>query len=326
MEEGTVRCFIDPKFCTIKQGQVGFCRVRKNIDGKLYSLNYGKCTSYSLDPMEKKPLYHFYPGSHIFSIGSQGCNFRCKFCQNWEIAHKETNFIDLPPEKAIELAGTQSHGHGSVGIAYTYSEPSVWYEYVYDTAYIAKEAGLKNVLVTNGFINQKPLEKLLPFVDAMNIDVKGFSDSFYKKIIFGQLEPVRQTVELAAKHCHVEVTTLIIPGLNDSEEEMDRLTDWLASVDKTIPLHITRFFPNFELTDLDPTPLETLERAREIALKKLEYVYTGNAWGSPGSHTYCPNCKKLVIERGPKGVRGVGLEGKHCNNCDTEIKFHGLLV
>ncbi|MGB9803090.1 AmmeMemoRadiSam system radical SAM enzyme [Desulfofundulus sp.] len=277
---GIAFCRLCPRFCKIREGNTGFCRVRKNQQGTLYTLNYGRVSSYGLDPIEKKPLYHFYPGSDIFSLGSVGCNLHCGFCQNWQIAHADPRTVYLSPEEAVAAAKEQvARGYPCVGLAYTYNEPFVWYEYVYDTARLARKEGLKNVLVTNGYVNEEPLRRLLPYIDAMNIDVKGFSGEYYREVCAGHLEPVLRTVEFAHGHCHVELTTLLVPGLNDSEEEIRRLVDWVAALSPDIPLHFTRYFPNYKF-DLPPTPLETLKRAREIALEKLHYVYLGNVPGT----------------------------------------------
>jgi pyruvate formate lyase activating enzyme len=281
-QEGTtknsVNCLLCPQMCVIAQDKKGFCRVRQNLEGRLYTLNYGKCSSYGMDPIEKKPLYHFYPGSYIFSVGTFGCNMGCGFCQNWRIAHGEPDTIDISPEKLVEIASGDFQSRRSIGIAYTYSEPFMWYEFIRDTAPLARQAGLKNVLVTNGFINPEPLSELLPFIDAMNIDVKGFNEKYYNHTCAGNLEPVLRTVEKANSNCHVEVTTLLVTGLNDSEEEISALADWLAGVNKDIPLHLSRYFPNYKM-ELPPTPLATMERAREIAQQKLKYVYLGNVPG-----------------------------------------------
>lgn len=291
---GAVSCFLCPHHCKIPPGRVGICRVRKNIDGKLYSINYGRVSSWAIDPVEKKPLYHFYPGSQIFSVGSIGCNFRCKFCQNWQIAQ----LTDMPTQEvsAAVLVETANRQKGNIGIAYTYNEPTIWYEYFLECAKLARQEGLKNVLVTNGFIEKEPLQEILPYIDAMNIDVKAFNEEFYKDLAFGQLAPVKQTVEIAQAQCHVEITTLIIPGMNDKDEEIEELAKWLSSLRKDIPLHLTRYFPNYKL-DIPPTPIERIKSARDIAAKFLDYVYTGNMADDIGSNTYCPSCREMVIRR-----------------------------
>ena len=314
-DDGRVKCSLCPHNCLIKEGSVGLCGVRKNEKGTLYTQNYARISSWGMDPIEKKPLYHFYPGSYIFSVGSIGCNFECRFCQNWQIAQcTDVTTMGVMPEELVKWAMER---YGNIGIAFTYSEPLVWYEYVLETARLAKEKEFKTAVITNGFINKEPLEQLLPYVDAMNIDVKAYTDSFYKKHTKGRLAPVLETVELASKHCHVEVTNLIIPGLNDAEEETESLADWLAGINPDIPLHITRYFPNYKL-NTPPTPLKTLEKAREIASQKLNYVYIGNVLG--GSTTFCPNCGKPLVKRNGYVWNG-GLKGRRCRDCGEEINI-----
>lgn len=317
-EAGLVQCRLCPQMCLRKPKQVGFCRVRENMAGAFYATNYGQCSSYGMDPIEKKPLYHFYPGSHIFSIGSLGCNLKCGFCQNWQIAHGNPGTYQVTPELVVDTAQKEYEGVRSIGIAYTYNEPFMWYEFVYDTARIARKQSLKNVMVTNGYVNEEPLEKLLPFIDAMNIDVKGFSEKYYKNTCVGRLEPVVRTVEKSAARIHVEITTLLVPGLNDSPDEISALADWLAGIDKNIPLHLTRYFPNYEM-DLPPTPVKTMEQAREIASRKLNYVYLGNVQGGRASNTYCPECGQLLIERTGHNATITGLLDNKCNQCGFSI-------
>lgn len=274
LDEQQVWCHLCPQNCRIKPGMLGYCRARQNQDGVLYTLNYGKLTSWGIDPIEKKPLHRYYPCSLIFSVGTFGCNFRCGFCQNWEIAQGDPATKEVTPEELVEIA-LEARRSGSIGIAYTYSEPMIWYEFVYDTAERAHHEGLKNILVTNGFVQKEPLTELLPFIDAMNIDVKAFTDEFYCKTCKGHLDPVLRTVEIAHQSCHVEITNLVVPEMNDSEEEIRSLVDWIASLDPSIPLHLSRYFPRYKF-DQPPTPLATLNRAKEIAMKKLKYVYLGN--------------------------------------------------
>lgn len=275
LDESKVQCHLCPHKCLLQQGNIGKCRARKNIRGELYSLNYGRLASLSLDPIEKKPLYRFHPGAFILSAGTFGCNLKCSFCQNWSISQLDAETIELSPEGLVEKA-VEAKKVGNIGIAYTYNEPSIWYEYVYETAMLAKSNGLYNVLVTNGYIAEEPLRKLLLYTDAMNIDVKAFTPGFYSDICRGTFENVKKTVELAAAKCHVEVTTLLIPGLNDSEQEIGNLSSWLADISDDIPLHLTRFFPNYKMKDRPPTPLDTLARARKKAAERLKYVYVGN--------------------------------------------------
>lgn len=275
MEKDTVHCHLCPHGCILSPDGVGACRARENVDGELYSLNYARVASIALDPIEKKPLYHFHPGKKILSAGTFGCNFKCGFCQNWAIAHRDVRTALLEPADLAAMA-LEYKEQDSIGIAYTYNEPSIWYEYVLDTAILVKEKGMANVLVTNGYICREPLEKLLPYIDAMNIDVKAFTGEFYKKICKGSLEDVQKTVEAAAGKCHVEITTLVIPGLNDSPDEIGRLAKWLASISPEIVLHLSRFFPNYQMTDIPPTPAVILDEARVSAACYLKNVYLGN--------------------------------------------------
>lgn len=322
IKDQKVQCHLCPHNCSISQNMKGICGVRKNVDGILHSLNYGKITSMAQDPIEKKPLYHFYPGSDILSVGSFGCNFRCSFCQNWQIAQR----TDIPakyiaPSELIKIALSQKN---NIGIAYTYNEPSIWYEYVYESSKLAKNAGLVNVLVTNGFIEKKPLKDILPYIDAMNIDVKAFNEDFYKKHSSGSLAPVKETVDLAQKHCHVEITTLLIPGLNDDESTIVNLSKWISSLSKDIPLHLTRYFPNYQL-DISPTPTKTVYEARDIASKYLNYVYVGNIATSIGNNTYCPQCGMIVIRRQGYKIASF-LENRRCKHCGNLIPIKQISI
>ena len=271
--DGKVKCLLCPHYCLLKKGEKGRCGVRKNENGRLYSLIYAEATSIALDPIEKKPLYHFHPGTSILSLGTKGCNLKCPWCQNWSISQDLTHPTQkITPQEAVAKAKQLN----SFGIAYTYNEPFIWYEFVYDTAKLAHQEGLKNVLVTNGYVNQKPLEEIIGFIDAMNIDVKSMKESFYQKYCQGKLAPVLATAEFSAKKCHIEITNLIIPTLNDGQEDFRKLTDWIVEkLGQDTPLHFSRYFPAHK-TGMPPTPAETLERARDIALKKLRYVYLGN--------------------------------------------------
>ncbi len=327
-EDGAVLCRLCPHHCHINEGQLGICRVRRNEGGTLYTTNYGRLTSLAIDPTEKKPLYHFYPGSFLLSAGTIGCNFRCGFCQNWTISQtSEIPGDELTPADLVAIY-EQRHTRDPrvVGIAFTYNEPFMWYEYVWDTAKIAHERGARNVLVTNGFVEKEPLQEILPLVDAMNIDVKGFREDYYRKVCKGRLEPVLHTVEASKKAgCHVEVTTLLVPGLNDGEEEIEQLCKWLASVGRDIPLHFSRYFPNYEF-DLPPTPERTLVKAREVARRHLDYVYLGNIWTGGGSDTTCPSCKRTVIERSAMDLETSNLDGRKCRFCGREIEIRGEVM
>lgn len=271
-----VTCSICPHFCNLDEGQTGICQARKNVNDAVVSINYGKITGIGLDPIEKKPLKRFMPGSQILSIGSFGCNLSCPFCQNHEIAcgGESSSVRTIFPPELVEMA-VKMIPDGNIGVAYTYNEPLIGYEYVSDCARLIRQAELKNVVVTNGYINPSPLEKLLPWIDAMNIDLKGFTQGFYRKL-GGDLEPVKATIMASVKACHVEVTTLIIPGENDSEEEMQALSSWLARLDPKIPLHISRFFPRHRYADRTATPVDMVYRLAAVAKENLEHVYTGN--------------------------------------------------
>jgi pyruvate formate lyase activating enzyme len=274
-EDSKVQCFLCPHNCLINIGGVGVCKVRKNIDGKLYSLNYGEIASIALDPIEKKPLNMFMQGSMILSVGTFGCNLKCSFCQNWSISQERPYTRKLSPEELVERA-VEGMDYGNVGIAYTYNEPTIWYEYVLETSKLAKSKGLVNVLVTNGFISREAFLELVPYIDAMNIDVKSFSEDFYNKICKGSLANVKEIIELAAERCHVELTTLVIPGLNDSIIEIAELSKWISSVSTKIPLHLSRFFPNYDMNNKLPTPKDTMMRAKLKASEYLSHVYLGN--------------------------------------------------
>ena len=269
-------CGLCPHHCDIAEGRVGFCRARKNEGGKIVCGNYGRLTSMALDPIEKKPLYRFFRGSMILSVGSYGCNLACPFCQNCEIsmADQTADTVYYSPKMLVERA-KQAMPQGNIGLAFTYNEPLIWYEYVRDCAKLLHENGLKTVLVTNGMICREPLSQLLPWIDAMNIDLKGFTEKFYD-FVHGDLETVKQTIALSQERCHIEVTTLVIPGLNDDPEEMENEAKWLASVNPEIPLHLSRFFPRHKMKDRQSTPIETIYNLRNIAAKYLKYVYIGN--------------------------------------------------
>lgn len=267
-------CEICPHRCALSEGQIGFCRARQNVGGEIKCINYGRITSIALDPIEKKPLNCFHPGSRILSVGSFGCNLRCPYCQNYEISMadaKSSLFTYYSPEKLVDFA-LAARDRGNIGIAFTYNEPIIGYEYVFDTARLARQKDLETVLVTNGFINEAPLRKLLPYITALNIDLKSFSQDFYARIS-GDAEVVKKSIQIASGVSHVEVTTLIIPGENDSEEEMRALSGWLASVDPQIPFHITRFYPRYKMNDRMPPTEEHIEKLADIASRSLQRVF-----------------------------------------------------
>ena len=270
-------CGLCPHHCHLSEGQTGFCRARKNVGGKVLSINYGKLTSLALDPIEKKPLARFHPGSYILSGGSFGCNLRCPFCQNYEISQADERFPgqEITPEKVVELAGELSRKEqGNLGVAFTYNEPLIGFEFVRDTSKLLQAAGLSAVLVTNGTIEEAPLQELLPFIDAMNIDLKAFSEEFYRWV-HGDLSTVKRTIALASASCHVEVTTLVIPGRNDSLEEMEEEAAWIASLSPDIPLHISRYFPRWQWME-PATEVRRIYELCRVAGKYLKFVYSGN--------------------------------------------------
>ncbi len=270
----TATCVICPHQCRLDEGQTGFCRARKNTGGKIIASNYGLITSIALDQIEKKPLNRFHPGSRILSVGSFGCNLRCPFCQNYEIsmASEDNSLFQFISPETLVTRAEETKIRGNIGIAFTYNEPLIGYEYVEDTATIARSRNLETVLVTNGYINKEPLEKLLPHITALNIDLKSFSPEFYKRIS-GDIETVKQSIRIASAASHVEVTTLIIPGENDSIDEMRKLSGWLAGVDPDISLHITRFYPRYKMLDKMPPDEKLIERLAEAASESLKYVF-----------------------------------------------------
>lgn len=319
--DGRVKCLLCPRGCVLKDGQAGVCMGRENIGGTLYATNYEQVVSMAVDPIEKKPLYNFHPGTMILSIAPNGCNLGCRFCQNWEISQQSMATRPLSVEGLVELA----RRYNSVGVAYTYTEPLIWYEYLLDSCQSIREAGMVNVLITNGYINEEPLRQLLPYVDALNIDVKSMSDFFYKEYCKGSnLEPVLRTVKMAKESCHVEVTNLIIPTLNDSDEDIERLIDWVVvELGADTPLHFSRYFPHYRF-NLPPTPVSTLERAYNKAKERLYYVYLGNVLITGTSDTYCHNCESVLISRTGYTTVLVGLVNGRCRQCGTEVEIVGL--
>ncbi|MDR2600330.1 MAG: AmmeMemoRadiSam system radical SAM enzyme [Oscillospiraceae bacterium] len=273
-ESGFVQCELCPHECIIASGCVGRCGARTNIDGILYASSFGLLTSYALDPIEKKPLYEFHSGSKIVSIGSYGCNLRCPFCQNYAISMEyEGVHLDKVTEDVIVNIALKAIEDGNIGIAYTYNEPLIGYEFVLNCSKRIREVGLKNVLVTNGYLNPKPLAELLPYIDAMNIDIKGITDGTYE-MVGGTLEPILKTVETASKTCHVELTTLVVPGQN--EDEIEEIAKWIASIDKNIPYHLSRYFQRYLYKSGEPTTKAIMYRAKELAERHLKNVYLGN--------------------------------------------------
>ncbi|MEE9614180.1 MAG: AmmeMemoRadiSam system radical SAM enzyme [Thermodesulfobacteriota bacterium] len=318
-----VECRLCCHRCKINDGKRGICGVRENRGGKLWSLNYGLLIARNIDPIEKKPFFHFQPGSTSYSIATAGCNFRCLHCQNYEISQmpreggKVVTGMAATPEEVV----SDAESGGSAGISYTYTEPTIFFEFARDCARLAKERGLKNNFVTNGFMTSECLGEMRGLLDAANVDVKSFSDDFYKKVCGARLAPVLETVErMKAVGIWVEVTTLIIPTLNDTDDELRKVAKWLYQTDPSIPWHISAFYPTYKLTDLPRTPVSTINRAREIGLAEgLKYVYSGNVPGDPGESTYCYFCKELLIERVGFTVRKNLIKDSKCPHCSVEI-------
>jgi len=331
LNENKVQCHLCPHNCLIAKDKLGICRNRKNIDGILYSLNYAKVSSVNLDPIEKKPLYHFYPGSNILSLGTLGCNLGCLFCQNYNISQasvgENSDLVDdLTPEDAVKLA-LKYKNSGNIGIAYTYNEPFMWYEYVYDTARLIKKAGLKNVLVTNGFVNEAPLLDILPFIDAANIDLKSMSADFYEKLCRAKLQPVLNTIKMMKEKCHIELTNLVITNKNDSEEDIKNLVDWIYNnLGKDTPLHFSAYRPCYKMNEKS-TNEKKLEFAYDYASKKLNFVYVGNINNPDWSDTFCPGCGAAVIKRGYMDTEEINIkEENKCAKCGYKINIRGLAL
>jgi len=322
-----VRCHVCQWRCIINPGHFGLCRVRYNREGTLELLNYGEISSLAVDPIEKKPLFHFYPTSQVFSLGGWGCNFHCLHCQNWEISQqtpweRTQGSQRLLPEEAVRLA-KQYHCQG---IAWTYNEPGIWLEYTLDSARLAKREGLYTVYVTNGFSTDEALDLIGPYLDAWRVDVKGFSDAFYRDL--AKAIHWRKVLEVAIRakekwKMHLEVVTNIIPTMNDDDEQLSGIATWIRdNLGELTPWHVTKFFPNWKLQHLPPTPTSTIEKAYEIGKRAgLKFIYVGNIPGHPGENTNCYSCGKMVVQRVGYATRLVGLEDSHCRFCGAELNF-----
>jgi pyruvate formate lyase activating enzyme len=316
-----IQCQLCPRTCVVAEGQRGFCGVRENRGGKYYSLVYGNPCAVHVDPIEKKPFFHMLPASTSFSIATAGCNFRCKFCQNWEISQTrpdETYNIDLPPERVVALAQKA----GSRSIAYTYVEPTIFYEYMRDTAVLARKEGLRNVYHSNGFINPGPLTELCKVMDGANVDLKGFTDEYYSSMSQGQLAPVLRALKILKKEgVHLEITNLTIPTQNDDLGTIRQMCTWIKEeLGADTPIHFSRFYPLHKLRGLPPTPVLTLEKSRQLAMDAgLEYVYIGNVPGHEGERTYCPQCKNVLIGRQGYSVKEMNLAEGKCKYCGKPI-------
>lgn len=321
VDDKRVHCYLCAHECKIAESKFGVCGVRQNIDGVLHTLVYGQVIAANVDPIEKKPLYHYLPGSRSFSVATIGCNFKCPFCQNWQISQTSAKDLTavggryLPPEQVVEKATE----HGCLSISYTYTEPTIFFEYCYDIARLAREAGLGNAFVTNGFMTKQALDAIRPFLDAANVDLKSFSETYYRNHCKARLQPVLESITYMKQiGIWVEVTTLVVPGENDSESELGRIAGFLADLDRDIPWHISRFHPDYRFTDHGPTPLETLRKAKEIGEKQgLRYVYLGNVMED--ADTRCFKCNETVLERHYMGLRKLKLRDGRCPKCGALI-------
>ena len=316
-----VRCELCPHRCILADGERGRCRVRENRDGKLYTFVYGNPCAVHVDPIEKKPFFHFLPGTNAFSLATAGCPLRCKYCQNYTISQyppEETENTDLPPAEVVAASVQQ----GAPTIAYTYSEPTAFYEYMLDTARLGRRAGLRSAVISSGYVNQEPLRELCQAVDAIKIDLKGFNDEFYREVCSGTLQPVLDAIRtIHEQGVHLEIVNLVVPTLNDDPAELRALAEWvLEAVGPDVPLHFTRFHPDYQLLNLPDTPVEALGAARQAAMEiGLHYVYVGNVPGHEGNHTYCPNCGQMIIQRAGMSTEAMHMVDGRCGYCDTPI-------
>ena len=319
---GKILCTLCPRYCKIGDGQPGFCYIRQNIDGKLYSIGYGRPTGFAIDPIEKKPLNHFLPGSNILSFGTAGCNLGCKFCQNWSMSKAkidDLNSLEASPEDVVNLAKR----YNTPSIAYTYNDPTIFGEYVIDISKIAREEGIKSVMVTAGYIDKEARKDVYKYIDAANVDLKGFTERFYWKNTYSHLNDVLDTLIWLKNETEVwfEITTLLIPDENDSSDEVKQECDWiLKNLGDKVPLHFTAFHPDFKMMNKEKTPEKTLTSARKIAMDMgIKYCYVGNVHNTEGQTTYCPNCKEKLIKRDWHSVISNKIVNGHCKNCGQKI-------
>lgn len=318
---GGIECGICPRHCQVTDLERGYCGSRENRGDVYHTLVYGKPCSLNIDPIEKKPFFHFYPGTAALSLATAGCNVNCKFCQNWEISQsrpEQTENFDLLPQSAVELAVQRK----TPNIAYTYSEPTIFYEYMNDIAELGHQRGIRSVMVTGGYIEEEPLRQLLPHLDAVKVDLKGIREDYYRNIVSGELKPVLdRLLQMKESGIWLEIVTLVVPTLNDSETEFRDLARWIkTNLGSDVPLHFSQFYPQYLLKNLPPTPQQTLERAHAIAQAEgLNYVYLGNLPGHPAESTYCPKCGQILIERKGYRITQVNLTGNHCAKCQQEI-------
>lgn len=313
-DDAKVICRLCPAECRLTDGKAGICQCRFNRGGELVTDNYGELVTIAIDPIEKKPLYHYYPSRDILSTGANGCNLGCVHCQNWTISQEKVKTMFVSPQDLV----TTAIRHDSIGIAFTYTEPLIWYEYLMDTAPLMRDNNLKVVLVTNGYINRQPLEQLLPFVNAANVDLKSIRAEHYKKVCKGKLQPVLDSIKTFFEAgVHLEITNLLIPGMNDSDDDIKDLVSFVTSLSDRIPLHFSAYHPDYKLM-VPPTPIETLQKARRIATKTLKYVYLGNVAIEEGSNTNCSECGHLLVQRNRYACSVKGLTGTRCSNCGSE--------
>ncbi len=320
-DEKIVKCLLCAQGCIIKEGARGKCRARMNVGGKLRSLVYGRPIAIHVDPIEKKPFYHYLPGRQAYSLATAGCPLSCRFCQNWEISQAKPEDYQvrfIPPREIVD--NTRSE-HAPI-IAFTYNEPTVFTEYLTDTARVARSKGLRSVLVSCGFMNEEPLREMCSVLDAIKIDLKGFSEDFYHRVCGAELKPVLRSIkQIAESKVHLEIVNLVVPTLNDSDQMMNKLSTWIVEeVGPDVPVHFTRFHPDYKLLNLPPTPVSTLERARDIAMSKgIHYAYVGNVPGHPGNSTYCPSCGKIVIKRSGFFPVEIHIKNDRCEYCGRQI-------
>jgi pyruvate formate lyase activating enzyme len=317
-----LKCNLCPHHCTIGDGKTGICKVRKNVKGELFLQSYGAVSSMGFDPIEKKPLYHFYPGSIIFSVGGFGCNLRCKFCQNFEISQNVPSHFDFQksynPRDIVDMAAEKK---SNIGIAFTYNEPTVWFEYMQDIAELSRKAGMKNVMITNGFINPEPLDELLEVIDAFNVDLKAFTEDFYLTQTMSKLAPVLESLKrIRRRGRHLEITNLVITDKNDNKAQFTEMVKWIeGELGEDTVLHLSRYFPTYKMSE-PPTPPGTISKLYDVASAHLNYVYIGNLQSNGGQNTYCPSCKEKVIDRNSYNtwINGLDKHGR-CMKCKHQV-------